>query len=136
MQMVVEVLPDKHLWECDHPYYGPEGNRYRSPMDNHHQLFESWEYFKLEDSWYDSDLDMNLLYRWDWKRYSEDQDFIDDAAALGEQASDVLQLFYVQQRRSDMYSMAIKVTDDDEPDIRAWLVDRAEHMKELWSPLI
>jgi hypothetical protein len=53
----------KHLWEVGHPYYCNEGNFYERGM---HEVYDSWANFIAD--WGDTDPDMNLVFRWDWKR--------------------------------------------------------------------
>lgn len=81
----------------------------------------------LEDeSMYHGDLDLDLLYRWDWCSKGEHQ------ARVGEHE---LALFFMAQRKAYPTSVLIRVTKDDEPEIRAWLWPRWCHLLRLWAPL-
>ena len=54
----------RHLWDFDHPYYCSESNYYSNEPG---QTWESWVDF-VNEGMYDSDPDLNLLFRWDWIR--------------------------------------------------------------------
>ena len=115
-----------HLWEVDHPYYCAEGC-FRA--NGHYETYESWAEF-TETGWFTSDPDMNLLFRWDWQSWKRHPD-----PDLRSDSPDELQLFFVLQRKADQYSMGVRVTDDDEPAIRAWLEERAKTIAAIWAPL-
>ena len=108
-------IPEQHLWDITHPYYGAEGNVFESP---------SWAAF-IADGGDDIDPDYNHLYRWDWHRPNPEWGV----------TTDRLSLHFVMQRKSDCYSCVIAVTEADEPAIRAWLADKAQHVAVLWSPM-
>lgn len=117
------------LWESDHPYYCSESNYYVNgladpPWD--HVEVESWEAF----DWKDSDPDMNLLFRWDWKVPDPD-DYGEDDDVPGEQ----LLLFWMLQRKGRFMAMSMPVSRDEEPEIRAWLEERAKTLIALWQPI-
>ena len=130
----------KHLWEYDHPYYCETGNFFQR---GYNTVFESWADFAQEISGtfaeglngsplYDPAFDeLNLLFRWDWNHYEDGK----DEYGL-EHDSDVLQLFYVQQRKSYNSSAEVKVTVEDEPAVRQWLILRAQSMRNLWEPFL
>ncbi|MFE5332920.1 hypothetical protein ACFRCG_41710 [Embleya sp. NPDC056575] len=117
-----------HLWEVDHPYYCADGNYWATDGANH-ETYDSWAEFTEETLWFSGDRDLNLLFRWDWKSYRNDPDPDDRSIP------DQLCLYFVQQRKANQYSVAIQVTDDDEPAIRAWLDECARTMRALWEPL-
>lgn len=106
-----------------HPYYCTEGNYFSNDC---HTEYDSWADFAGEEG--DSDLDMNLVYRWDW-RLPDPEDGED---ALPER----LLLFYMGQRKALARTVEVAVTADDEPAVRAWLTTRAEHLRSLWAPLL
>src|SRR5690348_9972495 len=63
MKQAPEGVPsDKRLWEGDHPSYCNEGNYFSRDCG---QQFKSWSDFMAAEG--DSDLDMNLVFRWDWR---------------------------------------------------------------------
>ena len=52
-----------HLWEIKHPYYCNEGNYFA--RESCCTEYGSWADFMEEGG--DSDFDMNLVFRWDWR---------------------------------------------------------------------
>jgi hypothetical protein len=130
---VSETMTAPHLWEVDHPYYATEGN-YRCPgtrWDEVHFEFDTWQEFYEE--WGDSDPDMNLVYRWDWKVYDPaDYSPEDDE----EVPAPELLVFFVMQRKADHRSAAVKIREEDEPAVRAWLTERARTIAAIWAPIL
>lgn len=125
----------KHLWEATHPYHCAEGNYNYVPNADLHRQYDSITGF-LGD-WADGeDDDYNLLFRWDWIKEEqprpEDQYFTHGPAA----GSDRLMLFYVQQRRGNLFSVAVAVKDEDEAAVRSYLEGKAQHIRTLWEPLL
>lgn len=114
------------LWEVDHPYYATQGNYF---SNGYHADYGSWADF-IEDQG-DLDLDMNLVYRWDWQVPNPD-----DYEADEELPPETLDLFYVGQRKAIHRSVSVEVRREDEPAIREWLTVRAEHMRRVWEPLL
>jgi hypothetical protein len=126
------------LWDVDHPYYCSDANYYvggepkRYPwgvQEGHvpwdHVEFESWDDF----DWKDSDPDMNLLFRWDWK--VPDPDDYDEGEDLGPEK---LYLYWMLQRKGRFMIVSFPVQRDEEPAIREWLETRWQHMRRLWEP--
>lgn len=116
----------KHLWEVDHPYYCSESNYNMGGYDNPpHGMYEfdSWEAFVAE--WGDADLDMNLVFRWDWKLPETGDD----------ETAEVLWIFWMLQRKGLFLSTAVTITPDDEPAVREWLSERFTHLLKLWEPI-
>ena len=105
----------KHLWEIDHPYYCGDGN-YHS--NDYTQNYDSWTEFIAAEG--DSDVDLNLLFRFDWNDYEND--------------GSLLQLCYMLQRKGAYRTVFIKVDHDDEPGIKVFLKERYEVMKSIWEP--
>ncbi len=68
----------KHLWEVEHEYYCNLGNYY-AVIDDCHQEYDSWQEFHDKEG--DSDMDYNLLFRWDWKEEDEEGEPTTDAEA-------------------------------------------------------
>ncbi|MGQ3384471.1 hypothetical protein [Glutamicibacter sp. TV12E] len=127
----------KHLWEYDHPYYANEGCFYTPGTQYHdvHTNWDSWEDFKAE--WGDNDPDLNLIYRWDWYRSDpSDYEYEREENPDFEMPGDTLKLFFMLQRNAKPHSHRIKVTEADEPDVRAWLTQRAETIRAIWEPII
>lgn len=124
----------KHLWEVEHAYYGAASMYYVSPRDLAPYLedYESWEQFVEGETYYDADLDMNLLYRWDWRE--AELDWIDEEE--DPYTGDTLYLYYILPRRGILAVVTIKVERSDEDKVREWLQVRAQYMADLWAPLV
>lgn len=111
----------KMLWEANHPYYCSEGNYFAADQ---HDTYSSWGDF-LEE-WDGSDLDQNLLFRWDW-REGEDWNVPEGEARLF--------LFFMLQRKARNLSCEVAVSREDEPAIREWLSVRWKLLRLMWEPL-
>jgi hypothetical protein len=128
--------PSPHLWEIDHPYYCSESNYF---SNDYRTVYASWQGFLEAEG--DNDLDMNLLFRWDWtaKEYFDD----DTLAARQEYASRfgdrdhawTLSLFWMLQRKGIFRVTEMDVCKADEPEVRQWLGVRADHLGLLWQPI-
>ena len=119
-----------HLWETDHPYYCTEGN-YFVPGTRWHEVhneYDSWAEF-LEE-WGSADEDMNLVFRWDWKRDSGE--YLEEGE---EPEPDKLHVYWVLQRKAILRSTVCVVTEADEPAVRAWLAERARTIAAIWEPI-
>ena len=119
-----------HLWEIDHPYYATQGNYFKN---GYHVEYPSWADF-VEDAG-DDDLDMNLVYRWDWT-VPDPRDYSINGELVEPLPAETLDLFYVGQRKALHRSVSVIVQREDEPAIRQWLTIRAEHMRRVWEPLL
>lgn len=119
------------LWEADHSYYCSESNYYAPGNDQPFQHHKSWAEFI--DAEGDADLDMNLVFRWDWR---EGEDW-----GAGEFTGDVNYrngrlLIYFMGQRKGLYRWAeVEVCRADEPAVRAYLEPRLKHLMALWAPL-
>jgi hypothetical protein len=122
----------QHLWEVDHPYYGPEGSFWAnwSQQGPYIQKYESWQEFVDEGGMADADLDMNWCYRWDWKKWPT-EDYEED---VNEAEKEQLLLFWMMPRKGIMATSTINVTEADEPAVREWLQVRADYMRSMWEP--
>jgi hypothetical protein len=123
-------MTERHLWEIDHPYYCHEGNFFvpGTRYDEVHNEYGSWAEFYA--AWGDSDEDMNLVFRWDWKRDSGE--YLEE----GEEAEpDKLWVYWVLQRKAILRSTECVVTEADEPAVRAWLAERAKTITAIWEPI-
>jgi hypothetical protein len=117
------------LYEIDHPYYCTEHNYRVSGNQTRTVVFQydNWEAF-TESGWFNSDLDLNLLFRFDWR----DQ--------LNEDGTDTqngqLCLFWMRQRKGDFNSCIISnMKIENEFEVREWLQNRFDHLKKIWEPL-
>lgn len=112
------------LYEVKHSYYCTEHN-YRVPGIRSYDVvfeFDDWEAFR-ESSWFYSDPDYNLLFRFDWK---------DQVLGKGE-----LYLYWILQRKGDFNCCIIRNMEiKNEIEVREFLQKRFDHLKKLWEPLI
>lgn len=120
------------LWETDHPYYCSEGNYYNNGL---HDTHETWADYIAE--WAHYDIDMNMIFRWDW--YTPDP--ADYECELEEDPGfqlpqPTITIHRVLQRKAILRSDSITITEADEPAIRAYLEPYAQRMKEIWEPLL
>jgi hypothetical protein len=112
----------KHLWEIDHPYYCNEGNYYAH--ESVEGQYDSWANFLEEEG--DSDMDYNLLFRWDWwKADPNDENHCNK--------TDVLMLFWMGQRKGLYRYTTVHVTDADETEVKEWLAKRWAYLVLLWE---
>lgn len=117
-----------HLWEVEHAYYCSESNYYSNEPG---ASYKTWADFMSE--WGASDLDYNLVFRWDWKEGADE--------GAGEFTGDVnyrngtLYLFFILQRKGIFSCQQIEVCRADEPAVLAFLAPRFAYLTELWSPL-
>lgn len=124
-------MTEKHLWEYDHPYYCSESNYY-ARADETFEQYENWSEFVDEAGGMSKNL--NLLFRWDWKRpTAEDLKYLEED---GEYTGDMLQLFFMAQRKGLFFINFVKVTEEDEDSVRMFLRGYADHMRVLWEPLL
>ena len=121
----------KHLWEASHLYYCNEGNYFAG--ESMESSYRSFADFIAEEG--DSDMDYNLLFRWDW---------VEENAETGETTfnGDVnyrngkLKLFWMGQRKGLYRWSVVEVCRADEPAVIKFLKPRLAHLMSLWSPLI
>lgn len=125
------------LWEFDHPYYCSESNYFSNDC---YSQYESWESFVDEQG--ELDFDMNLVFRWDWNPNEHLGDETAEArreyaARFGDRDHAwTLSVFWMGQRKGLFRCTDVKVCKANEPAVRAWLAQRAEHMRLLWEPLL
>jgi hypothetical protein len=113
-----------HLWEIKHPYYCNQGNFFAPGMQQPFERYESWQDFHVSEG--NSDFDMNLAFRWDWRKADPDEE------SWGNE-TDVLLIFWMGQRKGIYRWSEIEVTDSDENAIREWLTARWNHLRLLWE---
>lgn len=114
------------LWEANHSYYCSESNFFDRDYTTE---YNSWEEFiEAED---DSDDDLNLVFRWDWKiSNKEGEDYYEP----DEPTTHQLQLCYMLQRKGIYRAVIVDVEEDDEEKIRKWLAPKYQKMLEIWQP--
>lgn len=125
----------KHLWEIKHPYYCNDGNYFKNGEVYEH---ESWAEFMDEFSLDQTDMDYNLVFRWDWKK-PDPSDF-DVAGEYGDPEEvptwDKLHLYFMGQRKGYFFVHIVDVTEGDEEPVREYLSAYAEHMRKIWEPFL
>jgi len=114
-----------HLWEIEHPYYCEESNFYASLNSQPSKRYGSWAEFYRDKG--ESDPDMNLLFRWDWR-------LADPECLKWHNKKEELVLYWMGQRRGLYNWSYVEVTAADEPVVTEWLKARFEHLKKLWEP--
>ena len=127
---------EKRLWEYDHQYYCSESNFFvRRDSDYYNEPEESWAEFL--EGWGKSDVDMNLVFRWDWHELDPDDYESDEEKPTGWSAEnpDYLEIFFMLQRKGIFAPVVCWVNKSDEPSIREWLASRWETMAAIWEPI-
>ena len=116
----------RHLWEYEHPYYCHDNNYFSNKCS---RTFNSWKEFLAEEG--ESDLNMNLVFRFDCKPVTDDNgDYLPvDTNGF------ILSLFIIGQRKGLFRTVAVKAKCEDEQSIIAYLKPRLAKLKSLWKPL-
>lgn len=128
-----ETKRPSRLWEIDHPYYCSESNYYASGANQPYCKYDSWAEFIGSEG--DSDLDMNLVFRWDWKASTyEDMTPEYHAQYDDNYRAYTLWIFWMGQRKGLFRVTEVSVCRADEPAVRDWLTIRWEHLRLLWEP--
>lgn len=126
--MGVEIV--MHLWEVDHDYYCSESNYYQNGTG---EKFATWSDFVR--GYGDSDLDMNLVFRWDWKLpYDDDENQILHPDPYYRDGN--LMIFFMGQRKGRFWCVQVQVCQADEPEVIKFLQPRLDHLVKLWRPLM
>lgn len=117
---------EKRLWEIDHSYYCNEGNYYQNGCG---QVYSSIDEFLSE--YETADLDMNLVFRWDWREGHEEESNYngDDYYRNG-----TLLIFIMGQRKGKYWWCEVSVCRADEPKVINFLEPRFNHLRKLWEP--
>lgn len=115
----------KRLWDVDHPYFCRPENFHCNGCSH---TYGSVDEFMSDHS---SDPDLNLLFRWDWRTPRCDDGY-------GE--NEVVELFFVKQRKGAFFSALVMISPDreererDEQALHCYIKARWDHMRLLWSP--
>lgn len=114
----------------DHAYYCHTQNFYSNEAAYY---FDNWQEFF--DEWEDSDMGMNLVFRWDVKKTDPvDYEEGEDRGGYGDYW---MEIFIMGQRKGLFMPITIKtVTDEDVSSINAFLAPRFEYLKEMWLPFV
>ena len=125
------------LWDVNHPYYCNEGNYFASGEDRKdcHAHYNRWQDFISQQG--DNDLDMNLVFRFDWDAPRENEDPEKPITWQGDEyyRDSTLKIFFMGQRKGYYRWVTVDVCRADESNVRNWLLVRWDHMKKLWEPL-
>ncbi len=110
-----------HLWQPEHPYYCSTAEPIRGTPRH---FIMTWAEFK---AWHgDSDRDYNLVFRWDWMT-------VDDGE--GAEPGEYLFVYVFRQRQCIFVSYQVRVTPDDEAEVRDWLTIHWAHLMRMWAPI-
>ncbi len=123
----------KHLWEVDHPYYCNEGNYFA--RESCESLYRSFaDFLEAEGG---GDMDLNLLFRWDWTETVYDDEGDEKPSFNGDvnYRNGRLKLFWMGQRKGLYRWSIVDVCRADEPQVIEYLRPRFLHLVSLWSPL-
>ena len=116
---------EKHLWECDHPYYMSKG-AWNDRAETHND-FECWADFY--EAFGTADDDYNFLIRWDWiVGEGKGQNGVSKGAHE-------LRIQFFAQRKSYCITCFTEVTPEDEPAVREYLLKRWAFTRLMWEPL-
>lgn len=121
----------KHLWEINHPYYCSESNYFATGLQNRELMIHYKSFAEFLADWKDSDLDLNLMFRFDWSEVSEDGEPSykgDDNYRNG-----TLHVFWMLQRKGIFQTSTIEVCRNDEPLVIEFLRPRWSRMLRLWE---
>jgi hypothetical protein len=115
------------LYEADHSYYCSTTNYYSSDQP---LKYKNWKEFITEEGHFD--IDLNLIFRWDWKPIDEEGKYSSDI----NYRDGILELFYMGQRKGLFRCVEVEVCRADEPEVRKFLQVRFNHMIGLWAPFL
>lgn len=131
---MVEITTATPLWEVDHSYQCNEGNYFTndSSLGPHYKSFAE---FLEEWGGPDTDLDYNLVFRWDWDEGDADSRASDFKGDVNYR-NGIFKVFHLLQRKGIYTWATVEVCRADEPAVREYLKPRLEHLMRLWSPMI
>jgi hypothetical protein len=115
-----------HLWEIDHPFFGPDGNS--NPCGSFAELRAAVN--ALDEG-------ANHVYRWDWLDWSQPQH--DDIFAAGEDLSgQEFVVYLVLPRLGLLINFTCPVTHDEEGEVLEWLCGPRVlgALRRAWAPLL
>jgi hypothetical protein len=120
-------MPEKQLWEHEHPYVAVEGsvNRYKSWKD----------YF---DHWKNYCDDLNFVYRFDFYM-DEDEETLESKPRERHPDPNYrayeLVITIILQRKGRFITNIIDVCENDMDDIKKYLEEKFEYIKKVWYPI-
>jgi hypothetical protein len=112
----------------DHPYYCSDNNYYSRDAAQSH---EKWSDFY--DEYKDADEDMNLIFRFDVKKWEEDSD---EHSERPFKAGDLyVEIFMMQQRKGIFRPhMIYNIKESDFEEIKEILQRHYNRLQEMWRP--
>jgi hypothetical protein len=111
----------------NHPYYC-HGNNYYS--NDAAQEWDTWKSFHEEYA--DSDMNMNLAFRWDVIKIMEE-----DCEEIGNTTGYCMKIFMMGQRKGIFIPHFIcNVSEEDVSEIISFLQPRLDLLKKMWLPFI
>jgi hypothetical protein len=116
----------EHLWEIRHPLYGSSyGNE------------EVESFAQLRERINSCDEDLNFVYRWDWKDYSQPH-YDGDLPKGDDRSEETFEVHVLQPRKYRIYSVTCPITKDQESEVLEWL--RGPRvlgiLAKWWEPLL
>ena len=99
---------------ADHPYYCQTGCYWATEA----QAVQRWSWRDFMAEFGDADPEMNLVWRWDWP-----------------EGEDELLIFMMYQRHAKPVTHRVRVTDADEPAVRAFLGRHWALLQQMWAPV-
>lgn len=109
---------ETRLWDVSHSVDCETGNYYKALC---HDTYDSWGGFLHLDG--GGDARHHLLFRWTWERPDDDN------------GSHRVSLFFMDQDKARNRSVAVTVSEEDEPRVRAYLQARWRILVEFWAPV-
>lgn len=123
-------MSDKNPLAVEHSYYCSESNYFANRSDGGPIEYGSWSRFL--DEFDRADIDLNMVFRWDWKRF-DPQDYTEED--MPKDQRDTLQICMMHQRKGKYCSYLVRVTDADADDVQAFLKKHWEYLKSIWEPI-
>lgn len=103
---------------ADHDYYASESNYYSRDAS---QQFDTFAEFYQE--YHDADIDMNLVYRWDIKKFDHQEAYY-------------MEIFIIRQRKGIYAPIRIsRVLEEDVENVIKFLTPHLDKLRSLWEPL-
>lgn len=102
----------------DHDYYASESNYYSNEAS---QKFNTFAEFYEE--YHDADIDMNLVYRWDIKKFDKQEAYY-------------MEIFMIRQRKGIYAPIRIhRIFEEDVEIAIKFLTPHLDKLKSIWSPI-
>ena len=119
-----KLTDGRHLWDVEHPYYCAEAGFYGGGKETNNE-YDSLDDFI--DDWKGLDVDLNLVFRWDWvpeEGYEDEGDWISIHFMLQRKGFHVCNTI-----------KSIKRTEENERKLIEFLQPHWRRLKEMWEPI-